>query len=207
MATITITENITNILEVNKPIAIIEIPDFDTSLFVPSTTFTAKGDILAGTGSGTYTKVAAGVDGTVLVASASAAGGVAFQAVAGLTNSTLILELFLPTIEWTAGNGLTYIPVPLMLNGKNLQYIYVDGIVVASTSGTPTVQVHNLTDGVDMLSTVLTVDANETTSRTAATPPVIDTAHDDVATGDILRIDIDVAGTGTKGGYLTLEFG
>jgi hypothetical protein len=39
-----------------------------------------------------------------------------------------------------------------------------------------------------------------------ATQPVVDTNADDVATGDILRIDCDVAGTGTKGTDVILVF-
>ena len=58
-----------------------------------------------------------------------------------------------------------------------------------------------------MLSTEITIDVSEFTSYTAATPPVIDTGHDGVATGDILRIDVDVAGTGAKGLIVVLTFG
>ena len=50
-----------------------------------------------------------------------------------------------------------------------------------------------------MLTTKLTIDASETTSYTAATAAVIDTAHDDVATGDLIAVDVDVAGTRRKG--------
>jgi hypothetical protein len=65
----------------------------------------------------------------------------------------------------------------------------------ASTSGLPTFDINEC--GVSILSTVITVDANEKTSTTAATPPVIsDTALADDAE---ITIDIDVAGTGAKG--------
>lgn len=66
--------------------------------------------------------------------------------------------------------------------------------------------IHNLTDTVDMLSTALTIDANEKDSKDATTAAVIDTDHDDVATGDELRFDVDVAGTGTKGLEVRLAF-
>lgn len=46
-----------------------------------------------------------------------------------------------------------------------------------------------------MLSTAMTIDSAETSTSTAATPPVIDTANDDVATGDVIRIDIDAIST------------
>ena len=63
-----------------------------------------------------------------------------------------------------------------------------------------------MTDTVDMLSTRITVDANEKTSYTAAAAPVINASNDDVATGDILRVDVDVAGTGAKGLMILLTF-
>ena len=96
--------------------------------------------------------------------------------------------------------------MPDTLNGLNL--IDADACVTTvSSSGLPTIQINNVTQAADMLSTLITIDANETCSYTAATPPVIDTLNDDVATGNILRIDVDVAGTGTKGLMVILTFG
>ena len=42
--------------------------------------------------------------------------------------------------------------------------------------------------------------------RTAAAQPVVNTNYDDVQEGDVIRVDCDVAGTGTKGAELRLEF-
>jgi len=95
--------------------------------------------------------------------------------------------------------------IPASLNGYNLTDAQAC-VNVASTSGTPTFQVYNLTDTVDMLSTAITIDANEKTSFTATTPSVVDGANDDVATGDEIRIDCDVAGTGTTGVVVILTF-
>ena len=65
----------------------------------------------------------------------------------------------------------------------------------ASSSGIPTVDIKEA--GVSVLSTLLTIDATELTSTTAATPAVIsDSALADDA---VLTIDITVAGTGAKG--------
>ena len=69
--------------------------------------------------------------------------------------------------------------------------------LTASTSGTLTVQVHNVTDSVDMLSTPITIDENETDSSTAATPPVTAASNATVTIGDRLRVDMDVAGNGS----------
>lgn len=105
----------------------------------------------------------------------------------------------------TTGDGKWIFPIPLELNGMNLvgAHAYVDTV---SSSGTPTVQIRNVTDSVDMLSTRITIDANEYSSYTATTAPVIDTTKDDVATGDRIAVDVDVAGTGTKGLQVILTF-
>jgi hypothetical protein len=57
-----------------------------------------------------------------------------------------------------------------------------------------------------MLTTKISIDASEFTSYTAAAAPVIDTGNDDVATGDLLAVDVDVAGTGAKGLGVLLTF-
>lgn len=103
------------------------------------------------------------------------------------------------------GDGKLVICIPSELNGMNL--VDADAAVsTVSSSGAPTVQVRNVTDSVDMLSTAITIDASEYTSYTAATQPVIDTSHDDVATGDLIAIDVDGAGTGAKGLIVLLSF-
>lgn len=104
----------------------------------------------------------------------------------------------------TVGNNKETFHVPAALNGMNLVDFDV-GVDTPSTSGLPTFQLYNVTDSQDMLSTRATIDANENNSFTAATPPVINTSYDDLATGDILRADIDVAGTGTKGTVYLME--
>lgn len=108
-------------------------------------------------------------------------------------------------VALTTGDGKAYFTVPTLLNGHNLVAAHA-ALTTVSSSGLPTVQIANVTDSVDMLSTKISVDASELTSYTAATPPVIDTAHDDVATGDLLRVDVDVAGTGAKGLMVILTF-
>jgi hypothetical protein len=68
-------------------------------------------------------------------------------------------------------------------------------LTTASSSGTPTVDINEA--GSTILSTKLTIDANEKTSATAAVAAVIsDTGLADDAE---MTIDIDVAGTGAAG--------
>jgi hypothetical protein len=122
------------------------------------------------------------------------------------------VEVFAAATALATGDGKKYIPIPAALAGFNI--IRLHAILFAkSTSGTPTVQIargrradatsaHTF---VDMLTTLITVDANEFDSRTAATAPVIDTANDDLADGDLLRVDVDVAGTAATGMWITFE--
>jgi hypothetical protein len=79
-------------------------------------------------------------------------------------------------------------------------------VQTVSSSGNPTIAVYNSTDSADMLTTALTIDANEFNSATAATAVDIDEAHDDVATGDRIRISVTTAGTGTKGMDIIFTF-
>jgi hypothetical protein len=121
-------------------------------------------------------------------------------------NVEIILVSGLDTLTVGDKKGDFEFTIPPELNGYNL--IDADAAVfTVSSSGLPTFQIANITDGVDMLSTKITIDANEYNSYSAATQPVIDTTKDDVATGDRLRFDCDVAGTGTKGFSILLTFG
>lgn len=107
----------------------------------------------------------------------------------------------------TTGDGKCYFRVPSSLNGMNLIAVAAS-VDTVSSSGIPTVQLRRKRSGsdVDMLSTKLTIDASETDSSTAAAAAVIDASNDDVATGDRIYIDIDVAGTGAKGLAVEMQF-
>lgn len=112
----------------------------------------------------------------------------------------------------TTGDGKACFRVPSVMNGWNL--VTVSGsLSTVSSSGLPTFQIRRSrrstattrTDA-DMLSTKLSIDASEFDSVDATTAVVIDTANDDVNTGDMIYIDIDVAGTGAKGLVAELTF-
>lgn len=104
------------------------------------------------------------------------------------------------------GDGKFIFAIPADLNGSSL--ISAEAYVTTvSSSGTPTVQIRNVTDAVDMLSTRVTIDVSEFTSYTAAAPSVVNTANAGVTTGDRIAVDVDVAGTGAKGLGVILEFG
>lgn len=104
------------------------------------------------------------------------------------------------------GDGQAYYRVPSTLDGRRLTAVAAH-VSTVSSSGLPTVQLRNATSAVDMLSTKCSVDANEHDSLTAATPAVINPANAAVKTGDEINVDVDVAGTGTKGLLVELQFG
>ena len=69
--------------------------------------------------------------------------------------------------------------------------------VTTAGTGTMTVMVHNVTQGVDMLSTAMTIDSGELDSYYAATQPVIKTNGDEIVNAaDQIKLQISVASTG-----------
>jgi hypothetical protein len=102
-----------------------------------------------------------------------------------------------------------YFRIPAGLTGMNLVSVAASvgtGAAGSSSSGTPTFTVRNVTDNSQMLSTSLTVDANEYTSATAAAAAVIDTGEDDVVTDDLIEVAVTTAGTGVTYAVVTLGF-
>lgn len=73
-------------------------------------------------------------------------------------------------------------------------------LTTAASAGTPTFDVN--VAGVSIFSTLLTVDATETTSVTAAVPAVLSTTT--IPDNARLTFDIDVAGTGATGAKIWL---
>lgn len=125
----------------------------------------------------------------------------------GIGYRTVQIKVIDDATVLTTGDGKTSFVISNDLNGMSL--VDADASVVGvSSSGTPTIQIRRLRGGspADMLSTSITIDANELDSYSAAAAAVVNTANDDVATGDRLFIDVDVAGTGTDGLDVILTF-
>ena len=140
----------------------------------------------------------------------------------GLAGSTfgqveVQMVLFDFTTAVATGDGKFYfhIATSSKLIGMDLVGV-VASVITVSSSGAITVDVArcaavatgNPCSGTvaDVLSTNLTIDANEDSSNTAATAAVIATASDDVIVDQTWRIDVDGAGTGTQGLIATLIF-
>jgi hypothetical protein len=94
------------------------------------------------------------------------------------------------------GDGQFIFEIPTDLDGFTISYVRCY-VTTVSSSGALSIMLHNITSAIDILSTAITIDVSELSSKTAAVPPVIGTGI--VAEGDQIRIDVDSAGTGAKG--------
>lgn len=157
--------------------------------------YTTNGD-LAYWSSGSLARIAVGTAGQILQSTGSAPAWVSGDRYleAGLNQDTALV----------VGDDAARLIIPDALNGWNLVSVVMAR--KAGGTGVPAVQVRNVTDGVDMLSTKVTIDSGEVSSTTAAAPPVIDGTKDDVASYDILALDVDVAGTNTLNCVVMLGF-
>ena len=110
------------------------------------------------------------------------------------------------TTDTATGDGGFYFHIGPENHQRNLTYIH-GRVITAGTTGTTDIEVYNVTEAADMLSTGLTIDSGETGSDTAATPPVIDLVDDFVEENDVIRVDVDaVSTTPAKGLIVTLGF-
>jgi hypothetical protein len=124
------------------------------------------------------------------------------------------VELFGPTTDTATGDGKRYYVVPSWMNGFIVSAVRAQVITAGTTNATnvdiarcATAATGNACSGtvVDVLSTNITVDSGENSTDTAAAAAVIDTANDDLATGQILRFDVDaVSTTAAKGLIVTV---
>jgi len=120
---------------------------------------------------------------------------------------SVVIQVVSPTTDLSTGDGKFYLTIPPELNGMVLSAVHAR-VITAGTTNTTDIQIANVTDAVDILSTKLTIDSTETGSDTAATPAVINASNDDMATNDLIRIDIDaVSTTAPKGLIIRLTFG
>jgi hypothetical protein len=159
---------------------------------IQKTIVDAKGDLIAGTAADTPARVAVGTNTHVLVADSGETAGIKWQG----QQEVIVVPISDETTNITTGNAKATFRMPFAMTLTSVRA----SLTTASTSGTPTFDINE--GGTTILSTKITIDANEKTSTTAATAPVIsDSALADDAE---ITIDIDVAGTGAKGAKVYL---
>lgn len=159
--------------------------------------FTTAGDLIYATSSSVAARLAPPAGGGYYLGHT----GSAPQWVQFLRYITALLNTSAPL---TVGDNAFQFRIPAALNGWNI--VTVAATRALGATGVPSLQLRNITDGVDVLSTPITIDSGETDSSTAATPAVIDTSKDDVATADRFAIDVDNAGTNTLYCYVEIGF-
>lgn len=122
-------------------------------------------------------------------------------------------QVFGFSLPLSTGDGKVYLPpAPSWAAGYRISKVTCT-LGAKSTGAAPSMQLargRQAAPGtahafVDVLSTNVTIDANEYCSLDATTPAVINTANDDVAEGDIWRADVDTAGTAATGLWYTVE--
>lgn len=127
------------------------------------------------------------------------------RATLGVSVRTISIILLPPTTAAATGDGKAYFVVPASMNGGVITAVTLTA-VTAGTTGTTDVQIANVTNANDVLSTKVTLDSTEPSSSTAATPAVINASNDDLATNNVLRIDVDaVSTTPPQGLIVTIE--
>lgn len=117
---------------------------------------------------------------------------------------TVNLQAFDEGTAVSTGDGAVSFAVPATYNGLILKEVMV-AVAEKGVTGTTDVVIRKSTGGVDadMLSTEVTVG-----DEFFAADGVIDTGEDDIATGDIISVDVDAvhSGTAPNGLFVTLVF-
>jgi hypothetical protein len=160
--------------------------------YVTKALLTNKAALITATAASTPATLAVGSNGQVLVAASGESTGLIWQGPAEVIGIAVSDE----ETALTTGNAKVTFRMPFAMTLTAVRA----SLSTASTSGLPTFDINE--GGTTILSTKLTIDANEKTSTTAATAAVIsDTGLADDAE---ITIDIDVAGTGAKGAKVYL---
>jgi hypothetical protein len=162
-----------------------------TQLFLPIPASTASGDIEYYTGAKAKARLAKGTAfyGLRMKSDGSAPEWAAQTETIGIAVSD-------ETTAITTGTAKVTFRMPYAFKVTAVRA----SLSTASSSGLPTFDIKE--SGTTILSTALTIDANEKTSTTAATAAVISDA--DLADDAEMTIDITTAGTGAKGAKIYL---
>lgn len=137
------------------------------------------------------------------------AGALAGTAWTKLRKESKQIRVFGPTTNVATGTGTVLFPIPEELNGANLVSVHVYSDT-AGTTGTTDTMITRTRSGstVDMLSAVNQVASTKNGSdETGGSAGTVNGSNDDVATYDIIKLDIDaVQSTPAQGYIVTLNF-
>lgn len=179
--------------------------------------FTAYAVLAGGTAATQPLQQVSGLGNSGQVLTSNGAGTLpTWQAAAGGSTPTATIQamVFAPRSRLTVGDGAFFIHVDDRLAGRSLRTAHARILNTPSTGAGVVVDVVNTglsgtaAAGTAMLSTLLNIDATESRSDTSATAVVISSTGSAVLQNDLIRIDVDRAGsTGTAEGLIvTLGF-
>lgn len=122
-----------------------------------------------------------------------------------LQNYSVIVQPVELTADVIVGNGVSAFTIPTHLNGLRITAVHARVLTAGTTnSSTFNIQIN----GTNVLSTAVSIDTGQISSSNAGTPYVIDTAHDDVTTNDLIELDVlTLSTTAPKGLLFRIEFG
>jgi hypothetical protein len=173
---------------------------FSSVTGIPAWSMPTSGSVFIGSSLGIPAWTPAGTPGYLLQ---STSGRATWKSPVRYVSAQVIAS----TVALATGDDKIRIHIPPDINGYDLTYVHAMVNATSADSTTMLIQVYNLTDTTDMLTSGIEIDGGEKGSETATSAAVINAAADDVATNDILRIDLDAVGsTAPKGMLVTLGF-
>lgn len=101
-------------------------------------------------------------------------------------------------------NFASYYPVGQKLDGWNLYHV-AGFLTTPSSVEAVTIQIYSLRYGIDILTTPITIDANEISSYTSGTTATVNPLYSEVQKGEILKPRVVEPGTGAKGLFIYFE--
>lgn len=187
--TVTFPTGLTGVLRADSGVV---STDSNVTDLVDSASTTVAGKIEIATDA----EVTTGTDATRAVSPDALAGSSIFG------RKSLSVYVVGATTDVSTGDGQYYFMIPQALNGMNLVRA-IARVVTAGTTNATTIDIFNVTDSVDMLSTAISIASG----GTLATAGTVNTSTDDVATNDLIRIDVtSVSTTKPKGLIVEMEF-
>lgn len=145
-------------------------------------------------GAAVASDVNTGTSTTLAVTPDALAGSNAFT-------KSVVIEVFGPTTDVTSGDGKAYVLVPAALNGMDVISVKAR-VITAGTTNATTIDLYNVTDSVDILSSAASIAS----ASTAVASGTVNTSNDSLATDDLLRVDVTtVSTTAPKGLYVVIE--
>ena len=152
---------------------------------------TTKGDII--TYSTERIRKGVGSNSQILVCDSTDSDGNKYD----YNSTSFVIACSDETTDLTTGDDKAQIRLPFQFELTSISA----NVNTAPTGSTISVQVQE--DGSDILSTPITIDISETTSATAAVPPVI--SDSTLASNSIISVDLDQIGSSTAGTGLKIN--